>query len=603
MISNKTNLRVWLWTTILLLVLFLFGAQRCSESVKPQAIVAVQNIDVNVSRNGFDGDVNECVIAQNPRAAVELFVACNHADGADLFIATSRDSGATWISKPLFEEIDNINEQISDSTNKLPDPCCDPTVAWDSFGNLYLAYVSNTRNSIGVLVSTNAGSSFNHLSVFLGSIDQPTIVAADVTGRASPAVVWMAWDLNGSMVASGASVKGSWSEISSGLSNFGPVHEIPGTKNCSFGDIAISTEGKVIHICQNPTAGECQSRLLLNVDPDGLGPNAFGKPMEVTTTNVGGFDRIPAYQQHSIGASASLVYDKYGRLYIVYTDEVIDESDDMEILLRYSDNDGMDWSDPPLRINDDVIGNGRSQFLPRIATDSLSGDVAICWYDTRSSRTNLEVQTYCGVIQNDGKLSTPKISSNFMVSDASSVSAGYGTEYGDYAGLVFLGGTLRPVWAATGKSEKFDGYTDSAKIKSFSSVVKWDNENYSSQPEHVDPDLSRITAVHAGSDSVLISVCVSPSESLVDSDVVLRAKILPLDKRAEKVPQGFVQFMIQAETLGGLVPVDALGLAQLKVSNLRVGDNLIIAEFFPSNNSSYEKKVSNVKRHTVVSSY
>ena len=57
-----------------------------------------------------------------------------------------------------------------------------------------------------------------------------------------------------------------------------------------------------------------------------------------------------------------------GRVYAMYTREDPDESNDTNIWVRYSDDDGATWSTPQ-RINDDQGTN--SQFLPRIALDQI----------------------------------------------------------------------------------------------------------------------------------------------------------------------------------------------------------------------------------------
>ena len=69
----------------------------------------------------------------------------------------------------------------------------------------------------------------------------------------------------------------------------------------------------------------------------------------------------------SVDAEADLSWDRSGgahngRVYLVYTDETVNENDDTDIRLRYSDNNGATWT-PFLRVNDDATI--RSQFLPR----------------------------------------------------------------------------------------------------------------------------------------------------------------------------------------------------------------------------------------------
>ena len=194
-------------------------------------------------------------------------------------------------------------------------------------------------------------------------MDQPSIAV----GNGS---VWVDWNSSGNMVARGAPV--------TGLGTWGPFdaqQAIPSATG-SFGGIAVGpgpNGGKVMVTYQNPTGGQGPATIYVNVDADGLGAGGFGARITVTTTNVGGFDFIPAQSGRSIDAEAGLVWDATGgpfnnRVYLVYTEETVNENNDTEIYLRTSTNDGTTWS-APVRVNDDPLGPIRSQFLPYIALD------------------------------------------------------------------------------------------------------------------------------------------------------------------------------------------------------------------------------------------
>src|SRR5205085_2607047 len=111
---------------------------------------------------------------------------------------------------------------------------------------------------------------------------------------------------------------------------------------------------------QDNFGGQGPENIYVNLDPDGLGPNGFRGATTVTSTNVGSFDYIPAQPNRSVDAEANLVYSPTGRVFLSYTDEYPDESDDMDIYTRYSDNNGTSWSNR-VRVNDD--GGTNSQFL------------------------------------------------------------------------------------------------------------------------------------------------------------------------------------------------------------------------------------------------
>src|SRR5947207_10283493 len=176
-----------------------------------------------------------------------------------------------------------------------------------------------------------------------------------------------------------------------GLGVFGPFNAqqaIPSATG-SFGGIAVGpgpNGGKVIVTYQSPTGGQGPATIYVNVDADGLGAGGFGPRITVSATNVGGFDFIPAQNERSIDAEAAVVWDATGgpfnnRIYLVYTDETVNENNDTDILIRTSTNDGTTWS-APVRVNDDITT--RSQFLPYVALDRLSGTVPVGFHDARN---------------------------------------------------------------------------------------------------------------------------------------------------------------------------------------------------------------------------
>ncbi len=222
------------------------------------------------------------------------------------------------------------------------------------------------------------------------------------------------------------------------------------------------------------------STIFVSIKSDGLGPGTFGPPIPATTTNVGAVKQdIPALIStsgvvHNTDAEAGLVFDSYAqssnfkRLYLVYTDETVFGNHDTDIMLRFSDNNGMNWSDPPIRVNDDPPG--LSQFLPRIASNPLSGNIAVCWLDARNDPNNKAVQTFCSMATPTGAM--PSFLVNKQISDTSSISSGQTMEFGDYTALAYFEGIVHPAWGDNSNSggknpdhhppntPKFDAYTD-----------------------------------------------------------------------------------------------------------------------------------------------
>jgi ketosteroid isomerase-like protein len=408
------------------------------SAVKAQV---AEGADVNVSQ--LMGDQEECAIAKDPTNERQLFSLCNNDTG--LFASRSTDGGVTWTYP------DSDDKAIADGdVGQGPQACCDPSLAWDRFGNLFITYLGSSRNIV-TIVSIDGGVTFSNLANWgPASVDQPTVVAANTSAPGAPVAVWIVWNQSDEMVARGAAVTGLGT-----FGAFGALQKIPGTLGCSFGDIAIAPTGAVVQACQNPRAGDGPATIFVNTDADGLGPANFDDAVPASTTNVGGSDRIPAQHRRGIDAEAGLAFDRnsasphFGRLYLIYTEETANENNDTDIMLRYSDDDGAQWSMPPIRVNDDPDAPIRSQFMPKISTDPLSGNIGVCWYDARNSETNTAMQAFCAIATPKGE--TPTFLANARIGDGSSTSKTF-RDFGDYSGLDYFQGLAHPMWADTSNS-------------------------------------------------------------------------------------------------------------------------------------------------------
>jgi hypothetical protein len=436
--------------------------------------------DVNTSK--ITGDQSECAVAKNPTNKLQLFVLCNNNAGAGLFAARSTDGGANWTYPDPSKTIANgVKPALG------PTACCDPTLSWDTFGNLFIAYIDSGITTIEVLLSQDGGQTFTNItpasfSSCAGCPDQPTIVADTTTAVGAPVAVWLVWHRNaptGPIVASGAAVTGLGA-----VGAFSAPQDVPGTANCSYGDVAISPAGAVVQTCQTPSNNTTGGgTILVNTKADGLGPNPFAAAVTATTTNVAAFYSIPAQTSRTVDAEAGLAYDRnnnpvsaatplgpsprFGRLYLVYTDATAAGSAVTNVMLRFSDDDGAHWSNPPIFVNDDSATNTTSKFFPKIASNRLSGNIAVCWYDARNSATNTAMQVFCTIATPTPP--SPAFMVNGQISDgASTASFNGGNQFGDYSGLAYFQGLAHPAWPDTSNSTgdnpdgttTFDIYSD-----------------------------------------------------------------------------------------------------------------------------------------------
>lgn len=449
-------------------------------SVSVSVASAQTSIPPNVNVSQRAGNESEEAIAVNPTNPNNIVMFTNIAEGVNgMFLAVSFDGGQTW-SKRI----------VGEGTDVFGDTCCDPSLSFDAYGNLFMTYLYNVDNLVPVALSTDGGLNFSVIAN-IGApaslaktkaarderglfrfVDQPTIISGH-------GEVWVIFNAGGPMFATGARVTGLGQ-----VGSFFAGEVVPGTNNCTYGDISIGPAGQIMQVCSLTETGQGGGKLIVNVDPDGLGPAGFGKRVAVVDTHIGGFDFIPAQPDRSVDAEPGLAWDRSGgphngRAYLVYSIERPNESDDTDIYVRYSDDNGATWSDG-VRVNDDHTTN--SQFMPKISLDQTTGNLAVVWYDARADLGSGGPGDTNGIPNDDaqfwGAFSTnggASFSSNIQISAGTSNShdSGNGIDYGDYDGLSFYGGVAHPAWSDNSNStgdnpngalSKLDIYTASVPL-------------------------------------------------------------------------------------------------------------------------------------------
>ena len=426
---------------------------------------------VNVSRRLTSQ--SEAAVAASPLDPNDVVIASNIEHGYGIFVAVSHDAGATW-SRDVIANDDAFGRA-----------CCDPTITWDEEGNLFLGWLGYGKlrypTSVAVALSTDAGDSWSLFdrikppgpatrtrSATLpvvraadggprgdeeergpGFIDQPTLTS----GRHA---LWAIWNNDGQMQTTGARV-----HALGDVAAFKRVRDIPNAYNCTFGDIAVGPGGAVAEVCQkdrdrhNPV----DSVFRFTVDADGLRPGRFTTSRVIASTNVSLFEPIRPQRVRTIDAEVALAWlragPQRGRLVMMFTDEFPDQSDDTNIYVKTSDDDGGAWSP---RIP--VTTAPRSQFLPRLAVDVATGHLAVGWHDA-------SLDDGSGVYDTDGLRNSDAMyamsfsadggdawSAPQMISEGASNAAASrnGIEFGDYTGLGFAFGVAHPAWADNSNS-------------------------------------------------------------------------------------------------------------------------------------------------------
>ncbi len=440
---------------------------------------AKSSIPLNIDVSQRLGNESEEAIAVNPTNSNNIVIFTNIAEGTNgMFLAVTFDGGKTW-----------NNRIVGTGNDVFGDTCCDPSASFDQYGNLFLSWLYNVEQVVPIGLSTDGGLTFN----VIATISAPSSLLTTKASRAERGLfrfvdqetvttgansVWVVFNAGGPIYAIGAPV--------SGLGQVGAFTNgqvVPGTNNCTYGDVAIGPQGQVANGCNLTESGQGGGKVFVNVDPDGLGPAPFGDRVELADTHVGGFDFIPAQPDRSIDAEVGLAWDRSngphrGRLYAIYTFEQQNESNNTDIYLRYSDDNGTTWS-TPARVNDDNTVN--SQFLPKLALDQTTGNIAITWYDARNDLgqggpgdtngiPNDDAQ-YWGTFSTDGGQT---FQPNFQISAGTSNShdSGNAIDYGDYSGLSFNAGVAWPSWSDNSNSNGLNPDGALSKLDIFTAAIK-----------------------------------------------------------------------------------------------------------------------------------
>ena len=437
----------------------------------PTAASAATPAVVNVSRRTTNQ--SEAAVAASPLDANDVVIVSNVEHGYGIFVAVSHDGGATW-SRDVLGDADTFGRA-----------CCDPTISWDHFGNLFLSWLGYGKlrypTVVPVLLSTDAGDDWSLLTRIKppaavpatvtvgvraplasesgpkgdeedrgpGFLDQPTIT----TGAGS---LWATWNNEGQMQTVGARVRGLGD-----VAPFKPVRDVPGGHNCTFGDVTVGPGGAVAEVCQKDQDryDPVRSVLRFTVDPDGLRPHPFRPSTVVARTDVSLFEPIRPQRVRTIDAEAGLAWIRTGalrgRLVLMFTVETPDQSDNTDVYAKTSDDSGATWSD---RIP--ITTAPRAQFLPRMAMDPATGHLVVGWHDASldtgsgpddtDGRANSDAM-YALSFSADGGTTwtTPQ-----MVSGGASnaKASGNGIDFGDYTGMSFAFGVAHPGWADNSNS-------------------------------------------------------------------------------------------------------------------------------------------------------
>lgn len=181
----------------------------------------------------------------------------------------------------------------------------------------------------------------------------------------------------------------------------------------------------------------------------------------IRTTNLNGWNiRANSFPTMDVDRSGG---SRNGWIYIAVTDKnIAPAGSDPDIVLHRSTDGGNSWS-AGVRVNQDALNNGRTQFFPALRVDE-DGGVNIVYFDNRIFSDSLDVflsrSTDGGFTWTDHRISDKR----FKPTPVSG--AGGQGNMGDNLGITSGNGKIYPVWMAnyTGKFQTWCAIVDYTTI-------------------------------------------------------------------------------------------------------------------------------------------
>ncbi len=435
-------------------------------------MTAVSGPDINVSQ--ATGDQINTQIAVNPLNPNEIVIVADsgQTSNTDLLFYITEDAGATWTQKPLGFAQDGVSSFFTNYRTE-------GSVAFDGYGNIHVAYNVNGTAAVYAF-SGDGGDTFLCANFLDDSFEARPHLTVGPSSSASTIddQVWLTYERE-LLPGESFTLLDTFTVVTGPVFGKG-ILPVLSTEAVPFGDTfreyfaypAIDPNGGLSIVRQQaPSLTSGSNTIFMNRDANGVGNGVVltnDKPVVTTNSQIREpynslGNQLDFFGNADRGANAQIAYDRSngpnrGRLYLVYVNEIPDESDNPDVFLKYSDNNGTTWS-APVKVNDD--STTRAQFLPSLSVDPVLGLVVVGWFDAKNdvagsgtdtdNRTNNEVQYYISSSSDGGVTFAPSV----LVSDGvSSDLRNFSTvnAFGANTGVAAFDGDAYVTWADNSNS-------------------------------------------------------------------------------------------------------------------------------------------------------
>ena len=411
----------------------------------------VAGSNVNVSNEC--GPQSETYVTINPVNPTTLAAGSNEIFRLPMRGYFSSDGGSTW---------GGVDLPLPPAKGNGLDFGSDPTLAFDTRGNVYYGYIvvyfgnGNGINAtaMGVARSIDGGRTYPQFTLFsleggTNHFNDKPMIAAD-TNVSSPFrdSVYVAWDA-ATGGSSGGGVRFARSTDRGATFTTTRIDD-PRGPGRAIGAVPFVGPGGEVYVAWNDYAA---NTIAFNRSKDG--GVTWDAPRVIASKRLAFDIAIPAEFNRGALVYPACDADRStgphrGRMYCSWMD--LTATGNTDIFVSFSDDGGTTWSRPGPAT--DALG-GVDRFNHWMSADPVTGDVNVSFYDTRNDTTGARYMTDIYFAQSrDGGVTW---SSNLRVTSVSSnehdcggvfpcTAINYGNQQGDYAGLVSFGGASYPVW-------------------------------------------------------------------------------------------------------------------------------------------------------------
>jgi hypothetical protein len=422
---------------------------------------AVSGANVDVSNEC--GPQSETYITLNTANPKQLAAGSNEIFRDPMRGYWSADGGKSWggVDLPLPAAIGTNGIRFGS----------DPTLAFDSRGNLFYGYIvvffgsGNGINGteMGVARSTDGGKSYAPATFFSFSggsdhfNDKPMITADANANSPFRDNVYIAWDAASGGSATGGGVRVARS-TDHGATFTTTRADDPKGPGRAIGAVPFVGPNGEVYLVWNDYAA---STIAFSRSFDG---GATWDAQRVIATKQLSFDiRVPAEFNRGALVYPACDADRStgahrGRLVCSWMDLAGNGTTD--IFTSYSDDKGATWS--LSKSAADQLPYAVDRFNQWLSIDPTNGAVNISFFDTRNDTTGARYMTdiYLSRSSDGGASYAPNVRASDVSSnehDCDGVfpcsAINYGNQQGDYSGLVAYGGVAHPVWTDSRRNQ------------------------------------------------------------------------------------------------------------------------------------------------------